>query len=193
MQLEIKLLQGFERLAEVLKSLLWEKAKKYGISPIQIQILIFVSKHKSDICNVSYLAREFSITKATVSDAVRVLLKKGLVEKDFSPIDNRRYNLLLTPLGEQLEKDLSEYNLSIKEELSQIEEPELQALYNTLTKLVIQLNERNIIQVQRTCFNCQYYKGNRNEKHFCKFIERDLQQHELRLDCGDFEERVDKL
>ena len=67
MELESKILNGLERLSEVLKSLLWEKAKIHGISPIQIQILLFVSNHHLDICNVSYLAKEFNVTKATIS------------------------------------------------------------------------------------------------------------------------------
>ena len=76
MNLESKILNGLERLSEALKALLWEKAKTLGISPIQIQILLFVSNHQTDICNVSYLAKEFNLTKATISDSVNVLLKK---------------------------------------------------------------------------------------------------------------------
>ena len=81
LNLEVKVLNGFERLSEALKSLLWEKAKVHGISPIQIQLLVFISNHKIEICNVSYMAKEFNVTKATISDAVRVLIKKEYLEK----------------------------------------------------------------------------------------------------------------
>ena len=68
-----KLVAGLERISEVFKVLLWEKAKQVSLSPIQIQILIFIAYHKQELCNVSHLAREFNITKPTVSDAIKIL------------------------------------------------------------------------------------------------------------------------
>jgi len=75
-----KIVIGLERISEVIKVLLWEKAKDLCLSPIQI--LIFVAYHKSAYCNVSHLAKEFNITKATISDAIKTLLKKELILKD---------------------------------------------------------------------------------------------------------------
>jgi hypothetical protein len=40
-----KIVVGLERVSEVFKVLLWEKAKLVGLSPIQIQILFFVAYH----------------------------------------------------------------------------------------------------------------------------------------------------
>lgn len=192
MNLEAKILNGLERLSEALKALLWEKAKVYGVSPIQIQILLFITNHKTEICNVSYMAKEFNVTKATISDAVRVLLKKEFLEKDFSPIDNRRYNLSLTTLGNVLVGNLSEYATPFEEELSMFEEQSLSTVYNTLTKLIFQLNQRDIIQVQRSCFNCKYYKGDRKDSHYCNLLESELKKQEIRLDCNEFEEEASR-
>ena len=82
-KIENKIIVGLERVSEAFKSLLWEKAKLHGLSPIQIQILLFIQTHRRELCSVSHLAQEFEVTKPTVSDAVRVLDKKGLVEKDY--------------------------------------------------------------------------------------------------------------
>lgn len=192
MTLESKVVNGFERLSEVLKSLLWEKAKVHGISPIQIQILLFVSNHDQNICNVSYLAKEFNVTKATISDAVRVLLKKQLLEKDFSPNDNRRYNLLITDQGSQMVYDLSEYSLPIANSLTNFNQTELKSLFKTISKLIFQLNKIGVIQVQRTCYNCQHYKGDRKSQHFCNLLNEKLKTHDLRLDCNEFEEKANR-
>lgn len=190
MKLEIKIVNGLERISEALKALLWEKAKTFGISPIQIQILLFVSSHRIDICNVSYLAKEFNITKATVSDAVRVLIKKGYLEKDHSPTDNRRYNLKLTTEGAKLISDLSDYSNPISNELSSFNERELSDTFDAVSRLIYQLNQKNIIQVQRTCFNCKFYKGDKKSKHYCNLLETPLKKHEIRLDCNEFEDRT---
>ncbi|MGB0984576.1 MAG: MarR family winged helix-turn-helix transcriptional regulator [Saprospiraceae bacterium] len=192
MNIEAKILNGLERLSEALKALLWEKAKVYGISPIQIQILLFITNHKIEICNVSYMAKEFNVTKATISDAIRVLLKKRYLEKDFSPIDKRRFNLTLTPLGIELVSNLSEYATPFEEELSMFEEQNLSTVYDTLTKLIFQLNQRDIIQVQRTCFNCKYYNGDRKDSHYCNLLKSELKKHEIRLDCNEFEEEASR-
>ena len=139
---------------------------------------------------MSYLAKEFNVTKATISDAVRVLLKKGYLEKDFSPIDNRRYNLSTTKSGKDLVGKLSEYATPIEEELSTFKEEDLGEVYDTLTKLIFQLNQRDIIQVQRTCFKCKFYSGDKLDHHYCNFLKSKLKSQELRLDCNEFEEET---
>jgi len=189
LKLESKILSGLERLSETLKALLWEKAKMHEISPIQIQILLFVSSHSTSICNVSYLAKEFNVTKATISDAVKVLLKKDYLEKDYSPTDRRRFNLKISKSGNNLVKKLSDYASPISEELSNFTEKELINTFDTISKLIFKLNQRDIIQIQRTCFNCQHYKGDKKNNHYCKLIELKLKKQDIRLDCHDFEEK----
>lgn len=189
MNLEAKILNGLERISEALKSLLWEKAKVYGISPIQIQILLFVNNHRTDICNVSYLAKEFNVTKATVSDAVKVLIKKGYLEKDYSPTDNRRYNLLVSQKGNELINNLSNYATPVRQELSMFKDEELTIVFDTISKLIFQLNKQGVIQVQRTCYNCKFYRGDTKKTHYCNLLGKALKQEEIRIDCGEFEEQ----
>ena len=183
-----KIITGLARISEVFKTLLWEKAKVHGISPIQIQIILFVSNHKLELCNVSHLAKEFNLTKPTISDAVRVLLQKSLLEKDHSPTDNRRFNLQLTTQGAELLADLSGYFEPVSEELDKMSTTEQNSLFQTITKLIYQLNLKGIIQVQRTCFNCRFYSGNKVDQHHCNFLDKHLPTQEIRLDCGEFEE-----
>ena len=190
MELKSKVIAGLGRISEVFKTLLWEKTKLYGISPIQIQILIFVSDHRLSLCNVSYLAKEFGLTKPTISDAVKILLRKKMLEKDYSPADNRRYNLLLSSEGKNLIDDLHDYTLPISKELENINQQELSNLFETISKLIYQLNQKAIIQVQRTCFGCKYYKGNRLDKHYCNLLKEELVSQEIRLDCSEYEEKL---
>lgn len=191
MSLETTILNGLERLAEALRALLREKATAHGISPVQIQILLFIPDHDPDLSSVSNLAREFGVTKATISDAVRVLIRKGLLQKDLSPADNRRYNLRITPEGKKLVEDLSEYSRPVIEQIATFEKQELTALFGTLTKLIYQLNQSGVIQVQRTCFRCSYYRGDRRSSHFCGLLQTELRSDEIRLDCPEFDEQSD--
>lgn len=185
-ELQLKLINGLERLSEVFKTLLWEKAKVHGISPIQIQIILFVSNHPIKLSSVSQLAEEFNLTKATISDAVRILLHKELLEKNHSPVDNRSYLLQLTGKGQKLLCELSDYFSPVSEELDKMSETEQVDLFKIMTKLIYQLHLKGIIQVQRTCFSCRYYQGNKKDIHFCKYLDKDLHNQELQLDCDDF-------
>jgi len=188
LELNQKIIAGLERIAEVFKSLLWEKAKVHGVSPIQIQILLFISTHEAGLCNVSQLAKEFGVTKPTISDAVRVLLIKEFLKKDFSPTDNRRFNLRLSSAGEQIAYDLNGYNLPVVKEIGQFDTEELSNLYRTISKLIFQLNQNGIIQVQRTCYGCRYYHGDKNSEHFCQLLKMKLEVEQIELDCREFEE-----
>ena len=82
-ELHYKVAFGLERLSEVFKRLFLDESKKHKLSPIQIQILLFIAFHKEDLCTVTHLAKEFNLTKATVSDAVRVLNEKKIHSKEF--------------------------------------------------------------------------------------------------------------
>ena len=84
-------------------------------------------------------------------------------------------------------KNLSGYANPFEEELSSFQKQDLNTVYDTLTKLIFQLNQRGIIQVQRTCFNCKYYNGDKKNNHYCDFLKSDLKKQEIRLDCNEFE------
>lgn len=185
-KLNHKIIIALERVSEAFKVLLWDKAKLYGLSPIQIQVLLFIAHHKSELCNVSYLAKEFNLTKPTISDAIKALNLKGYVEKEYSSIDSRSYTLLLSESGQALIQSLSTYSQPLGRVLNNHEPKDLDALYTTLTKLIFQLNQNGILNVQRTCFGCKFYSKT-EDSHFCTLLQEQLLAVEVRLDCPEFE------
>lgn len=185
MDLKTKITVGLGRVSEVFKVLLWEHAKKLKLSPIQIQILNFVAYHKIELCNVSQLAKEFNLTKPTISDAVRVLVDKELLIKDFSSADSRSYSLLLSMKGTEIVNQTEHLTDPIKKQLDSIEEEDLESLYFTLSKLIFQLNASGILTVQRTCFGCKFYDKS-NASHYCNFLEKKLAVKDIQLDCSDY-------
>lgn len=186
--IEVKILDGIVRLSDVIKTLLVQQGQEHGVSPIQIQILLFVDTHSTDLCSVSRLALEFNLTKATISDATRVLVEKGLMTKEFSPTDKRRYNLLLTAAGKRMVDTLSDYAAPVLDELERIGPAELDATFALLSSVIYRLNRTGVIQVQRTCFACQHYRGDRQSTNYCSLLETSLARSDIRLDCPEFDE-----
>ncbi|WP_350293718.1 MarR family transcriptional regulator [uncultured Croceitalea sp.] len=184
-----KIVAGMERISEVFKILLWEKAKLVGLSPIQIQILIFIAFHKQSLCNVSHLAKEFNVTKPTVSDAIRVLDKKGLILKDFSSSDSRSYSITLSELGTGIVSETYNFSYPLKKQIDGFSPSELESLFGTLSQLIYKLNRNGILTVQRTCYGCKFYEKD-NENDYCSLLQKELSNQEIRLDCPEYEEKA---
>jgi len=182
-----KIVAGLERVSEAFKVLLWEKAKTLGLSPIQIQLLIFVAYHKPELCNVSHLAQEFNITKPTVSDAVRMLEQKKLIVKDFSSTDSRSYTIGLSTGGKKIVAETEDFASPLKTQLGNIAQKDLESLFASLSQLIFQLNRSGILSVQRTCYGCKFYSHTKKKDH-CNLLNMELKQPDIRLDCPEFEE-----
>ena len=183
-----KIIAGLERISEAFKVLLWDKAKLLGLSPIQIQILIFIAYHKNEICNVSHLAKEFNVTKPTISDAIKVLNKKGLITKEYSSSDSRSYSISLSETGTETIGQISDFANPLKKQLNAVDNPELESLFGTLSKLIYQLNTSGILSVQRTCYGCKFYSKESN-RDYCNLLNKELLNKDIRLDCPEFEVR----
>ncbi|MEP1094568.1 MAG: MarR family transcriptional regulator [Cyclobacteriaceae bacterium] len=183
--LNSRLVVGFERIAEVFRVLLWNHAKELGLSPIQIQLLIFLESHAIELCTVSHLAREFNMTKPTISDAVKVLVHKELITKIVGSGDARSYSISLSREGRKILKQVKGFTSPLEKSVDHFDTTEKKALYQSMTKLIFQLHKDEIISVQRTCFACKFHEK-RDAGHYCHFIREDLKDHEIRLDCSDF-------
>ncbi len=183
-----KIVAGLERISEVFKALLWDKAKQVGLSPIQIQILIFIAYHKEPLCNVSHLAKEFNVTKPTISDAIKVLDRKKMVLKDYSSSDNRSYTLHLSELGKEIVAQTQDFAAPLQSLFGNFDQTDLDSVFKTLSELIYKLNQTGILSVQRTCMGCKFFMkdGHRN---YCNLLEKELKTQDIRLDCPEFEEK----
>lgn len=184
--LENKIVAGMERLSQAFRILLWKKAIEHSLSPIQIQLLVFIRHHSPDKTTVSYLSKEFNFTKPTISDAIRVLEQKKLIKKLTDTADTRSYTIQLTSAGKKIVLDSENFTNPLTEIVSTISEIEKNILWETISNLIVRLNKLEIISVQRTCFNCKYY-AMKNKNHFCSLLNQKLLIHEIRLDCSEFE------
>lgn len=184
--LDNKIVAGLERLSQVFRILLWNKAKEHSLSPIQIQLLIFIQHHSVDKTTISYLAQEFNFTKPTISDAIKVLEQKKLIKKFTDSNDTRSYTIQLTTAGKKIVAETENFANPLTTIIAKTSESEKMVLWQNISSLIIQLNKLEIISVQRTCFNCKHY-ANKNKTHFCGLLNQKLETQDIRIDCGEFE------
>lgn len=184
--LNSKIVAGLERLSQVFRILLWEKAKVHSLSPIQIQLLIFIHHHTADKTTISYLAQEFNFTKPTISDAIKVLEQKKLIKKLADAKDTRSFSIQLTAAGKKIVTETEHYTQPLTSLISKINGADKEVLWHHVSTLILQLNKLEVLSVQRTCFNCRHYTM-KNKTHFCNLLQQKLETHDIRIDCGEFQ------
>ncbi|MBL7908004.1 MAG: winged helix-turn-helix transcriptional regulator [Bacteroidia bacterium] len=184
--LDSKIVAGLERLSQVFRILLWEKAKQHRLSPIQIQLLIFIKHHSADKSTISYLAQEFNVTKPTISDAIKVLEQKKMIKKLADEVDTRSYTIQLTAAGKSIVSDTEHFVNPVTEIIVDFNLPEKLVLWQNITKLITQLHQSGAISVQRTCHYCKHL-STKNEAFYCRLLEQKLLPQDVRIDCAEFE------
>lgn len=184
-----KIISGLERVSKAFRVLLWEESKRYKISPIQIQILIFCGSHKKENLTVSFLATEFDLTKATISDSIKVLLKKELLAKAINTKDSRSFIVQLTTKGKEIVEKTSGFTSVLNESIDFLSPLEKGVFLNQLMQLIYQLNQKDIISTQRMCLTCYHYKKEGNI-HYCNLMEKQLKNIELRIDCDEHQKLI---
>ncbi|HEY9560550.1 MAG TPA: MarR family winged helix-turn-helix transcriptional regulator [Anseongella sp.] len=184
--LDSRIIAGLERLSHVFRTLLWQKAGEERLSPIQLRLLVFIRYHAPDMNNVSYLAREFNVTKPTISDAIKVLGIKGLVTKIADVSDNRRYHLQLTEKGQGVVTRTEDYTAPFTTWIAGVEQGNKEQVWQAIASLIRALNQSNMISVQRSCFSCRFY-GIRDRAPFCNLLNEKLQAKDIRIDCPEYQ------
>ncbi len=183
---ESKIVASLERIAQAFRVLLWQESKEFSLSPIQVQVLIFLLHHSEDKRKVSYLADEFNMTKPTISDTIKTLEEKKLISKQYEPHDTRSYILHLTKKGKDIAEKTSLFTSEIRYPIDKLHPDNKENMLLSLLGIINHLNKAGVITIQRMCLSCTHYQSSgKGQKHFCKLLNKPLHTAELRVDCPE--------
>ncbi|WP_353185269.1 MarR family winged helix-turn-helix transcriptional regulator [Parapedobacter lycopersici] len=181
-----KIVVSLERIAQAFRVLLWQESKTHALSPIQVQVLLFLHYHSDEKRKVSYLAGEFNMTKATISDTVKTLEQKHLITKAYEPDDTRSYMINLTQKGRDIADQTSLFTKEIRTPIDKLHPDDRENLLLSLLQVIRHLNKAGVITIQRMCTTCSHYLPSADGKtHFCKLLNQHLHVTELRVDCPE--------
>lgn len=182
-----KITASLGKLSEVFRVLVQAQAQNHGLSSTQLQLLLFIRFHPDpQQRKAAYMAKEFNVTKATISDSVKALEQKALVQRLTDAKDSRSFILSLTPKGLELALATENYTRPLDQAVDCLLPEQKGHLLNTLFDLIYRLNQAGIVSTQRMCYNCHYYSGNRKDEHYCELMKQSLTMEELRLECMEF-------
>lgn len=186
-----KIAAALERLSQAFRVLLWEKNKTYNLSPIQIQFLVYLLYHAAEQCTVGQLAKEFTLTPATVSDAITTLEEKKLVARKRQEADRRVAWVSLTREGKKTARKLSTWANVIQKNIAQFDTQEKVAVMKFLMRLIEALQQAGVITIARMCITCKFFQPDAHPHakapHHCRLLDKPLANSELRLDCPEHE------
>lgn len=194
--LEKKIIELLERYCRILKIMQWDTAKKFKLSPLQSQFLIFLSEYPGEFSTTLNLSREFGISPPTVSDSIKTLEKKGLIKKERNPEDRRNYNLVLTEKGYNFIKNLKDWDSKFYHSLKILKDEEKKELQDLLFKILLNLQSTGLVLQIQACLTCKSFiiKGNDNNKeYYCKLTKKKLKPSDIKFKCKFYkkEKRAD--
>ena len=185
-----KIVVALERISEAFRVMLWQESKENGLSPLQIQILIFLHFHTHHKNKVSFLAQEFNMTKPTISDAVRVLEQKHLIRKHQDEADTRSYSMTLTDAGKHIANKAASFAERFDAPMLAMSPFEQEMLLGQLLKIIDSFQQQGILTKSGNCFSCIFFQKNAfTSANECSFLKQTLHNADIRVDCPHHEER----
>lgn len=185
--LEAKLTTGFVNIAIALRAMLWQECLAANLSPIQGQILVYCLNQPPQLCRIGYLAKEFCLTKPTISDAVKTLERKNLLNKFNDQEDLRSINLVLTDEGRRIATQVSGFANPLQGLIEELPETRKNQMDQVLAQLTVKLKEMGALSGQRSCVSCQHsIKQGARKGYFCSLFQEKMSPIEIRLNCSSY-------
>jgi len=188
---DAKLIAGLERLSQVFRALLWERAHEHGLSPVQARVLLDLRFRAEEGRRVGALAEQFNLTAATVSDALTTLSEKGLVEKTPDPDDRRARVVRLTETGEELADAISTWAEPVRDQVRTLSAAQKTDAMTLVMDLIASLEASDLISRARMCRTCRFFGEDAHDDpdvpHHCNLLDVPLSPGDLRMDCPEHE------
>ncbi|MFD9697502.1 MarR family winged helix-turn-helix transcriptional regulator [Lentzea sp. NPDC059081] len=188
-----QLLAALTRLGQATRMEAVRNAGPHNLSPLQADI-ISLFRRDATALRQSDIVTALASTAPTISDAVRVLRKKGLLDATADLSDARARLVRLTPAGHAEATRLNVYSESLVEAVDTLPEEELAAILRVGTKLMRELENRNLIPTSRMCPTCRFFVPNAHPSddarpYHCNFVDAAFGDAEIRVTCPDHEVR----
>lgn len=177
------LAQVLERLGEVARSMRWKQATDAGLSALQLRILGLIAAHPERAVGVAMLAAELQVGKATVSESVKALVDQKFLDRKAGGTDGRSHALRLRATARKHVQTVP----PLSEAMAALPDARKDALLLASMHLLSALVDSGDVQVQRMCWTCAHYRGDRDKRHHCALLKKDLAVLELRTDCAEHE------
>ncbi|UFJ41446.1 MarR family winged helix-turn-helix transcriptional regulator [Brevibacillus humidisoli] len=176
------------RLAQAIKKMSQMESDPVGLSPVQVQTLLFVYHTRRDVASVGNLAKSIGTTHATAVGIVNGLLAKGLVQKQAKQEDRRITLLQLTESGRDVVAKIEDWGKTLQSAMDHLPDEVLDSFEIGLGAIVSSLQKAGHLVVAEPCHGCVHFRPNvagSDQPHYCQAIKRYLSFAESQKECPE--------
>lgn len=182
---------GLYRLSQGLQHRLRRRGQALGLSPAQVQALIFLKYARPGVRTIGGLAQRLGCTVATASEVATALERKGLIQRHPWAEDQRVITLGLTTAGEREVAVLEDWLEDLEDALAALPLAQQRALLAATQTLVHTLQQAGDVVVYEMCWGCQFFRPYAHPEapetpHHCALVDTPLPDPNTYLECPDF-------
>jgi len=188
--LDAKLAAALERAGQALRVQMWDEAKQHRLSPTQLHVLLRLAADPPARRRIGILAAELDVTHPTVSDAVAVLHRKGLVDRDPT---RRRAVLELSERGRALATEIADWDRRTRARLADLPAADKQVTLRVILDIIAGMQRSGAITVARLCVTCRFFERDAHpdeaQRHHCALVDMPMGDGNLRVECAEHQLR----
>lgn len=173
-----------ERLGSYLRIDSRQALNQHGLQPIQLEVLHYLSMCNRFSDTPAAVTEYLGQTKGTVSQTIKLLESRGLLEKQDDPADKRIAHLKLTASGEDLLNNCLPTPLFLQAEES-LSVKEKQQIQHALSLLLSRIVQKNQLQTFGLCKTCRHNRYDQTDGYFCDLLKLKLQAEDTELICRE--------
>lgn len=174
------------RMSQAIKKVTQAESDTLGLSPVQIQALLFAAHTRSDVATVGNFANTIGTTHVTAVKILNGLVKRELMSKSQKAEDRRVTLLSLTSKGREIVNKLDNWGHLLEDALRLIPEELLANFEIGLGSIISTLQKEGHLVVSEPCLGCIHFlpnTGEAAEPHYCKLIQKYLTHEATLQEC----------
>lgn len=176
------------RLSQAIKKVTQAESDTLGLTPVQIQALLFAAHTRSDVATVGNFARTIGTTHVTAVKILNGLVRRELIFKSQKAGDRRVTLLSLTSKGKETVNKLDSWGNLLEDALQPISEELLTHFEIGLGSIISNMQKKGHLVVSEPCLGCIHFLPNAGDKatpHYCKMIKKYLTHESTLQECPE--------
>ncbi|WP_231571040.1 MarR family winged helix-turn-helix transcriptional regulator [Gordoniibacillus kamchatkensis] len=146
------------RMSQAIKKLTQTESDAQGLSPVQIQALLFAFNTRNDVASIGNFAKSIGATHVTAVKIVNGLVQKGLMTKKKMSGDRRVTLLDLTAKGREAALKLEDWGHTLEDALQSIPDSVLASFELGLGVIVSAMHQRGNLVISEPCPGCVHFR-----------------------------------
>ncbi len=175
-----------ERISSFFRSEIRLAGIDYDLHPIQLNALYYLHRCNRYSDTHQGVSEYFGLTKGTVSQTLKSLENKGLIQKQKDKADGRVFHLKVTTGGRKIIEKFLPTNTG-KKALDELPVETQMDLFNSLRLLLQSMQKSNEMRPFGICRTCRFNEKQGAGQYFCGLTEEALSRTDVELLCREYE------